>query len=196
MTAKRIVIIQGHPDPDETRFCRALAKAYVDGASSFGHQIKTLDIARLEFPVLRTQTEFEGGPVSESIRQAQQIIEWAEHLVIIYPLWLGSMPAYLKAFLEQVFRPGFAAVKSDEGRPWKMKLTGRSARVVVTMGMPAFVYRFYYLAHSLKSLERNILGFCGIAPVKDTLIGMIDAIGDTKRRQWLARLEKLGFEGK
>jgi hypothetical protein len=27
------------------------------------------------------------------------------------------------------------------------------------MGMPAAVYRWFYRAHSLKSLERNILGF-------------------------------------
>lgn len=196
MTAKRIAIIQGHPDPDEHRFCRALANAYADGARSVGHQIQTIDIARIEFPILRTQDEFEQGTISESIQQAQEIIQWAEHLVIIYPLWLGSMPAYLKAFLEQVFRPGFAAVKSAEGKPWKKCLSGRSARIVVTMGMPAFVYRFIYLAHSLKSLERNILGFCGIGPTKDTLIGMIEAIGDDKRRNWLRRLEKLGQEGR
>ncbi|WP_341326886.1 NAD(P)H-dependent oxidoreductase [Methylotuvimicrobium sp. KM2] len=196
MTAKRIAIIQGHPDPDEQRFCRALANAYADGADSAGHQIKMIDIARIEFPILRTQHEFEQGAISESIRQTQDIIQWADHLVIIYPLWLGSMPAYLKAFLEQVFRPGFAAVKSAKGKPWKKCLSGRSARIVVTMGMPAFVYRFIYLAHSLKSLERNILGFCGIGPTKDTLIGMVEAIGDDKRRKWLRRLEKLGQEGR
>ena len=195
MSAKRIVIIQGHPDPDRNRFCRALARAYADGARSAGHRIETLDIAEIDFPMLRTQADFEAGHVTESIMHAQQIIEWAEHLVIVYPLWLGTMPAYLKAFLEQVFRPGFAAVKSANGRPWKKKLSGRSARVIVTMGMPAFVYRFYYLAHSLKSLERNILGFCGIAPVKDTLIGMVDAIDDDKRRQWLVRVERLGASG-
>ncbi len=196
MTAKRIAIIQGHPDPDEQRFCRALANAYADGARSEGHQIKPIDIARIEFPILRTQHEFEHGTISESIQQAQDIIQWADHLVIIYPLWLGSMPAYLKAFLEQVFRPGFAAVKSVEGKSWKKCLSGRSARIVVTMGMPAFVYRFIYLAHSLKSLKRNILGFCGIGPTKDTLIGMVEAIGDDKRRKWLRRLEKLGQEGR
>lgn len=195
MTVKRIALIQGHPDPDENRFCRVLAKAYLAGASSAGHQIEVIDIARLEFPILRTQAEFEAGPVSESIRRAQQLIEWAEHLVIIYPLWLGSMPAYLKAFFEQVFRPGFAADKSAEAKPWKKRLTGRSARIVITMGMPAFIYRFYYLAHSLKSLERNILGFCGIMPVKETLIGMVEAIDNKKRRQWLERLEKLGHAG-
>ncbi|PKM35670.1 MAG: dehydrogenase [Gammaproteobacteria bacterium HGW-Gammaproteobacteria-10] len=196
MTAKRIAIIQGHPDPDEQRFCRALASAYADGADSAGHQIKMIDIARIEFPILRTQHEFEQGTISESIQQAQEIIQWADHLVIIYPLWLGSMPAYLKAFLEQVFRPGFAAVKSAAGKPLKKCLSGRSARIVVTMGMPAFVYRFIYLAHSLKSLERNILGFCGIGPTKDTLIGMVETIGDDKRRKWLHRLEKLGQEGR
>lgn len=196
MTTKCIAIIQGHPDPDEQRFCRALANAYADGARSEGHQIKMIDIARIEFPILRTQHEFEQGAISESIRQTQDIIQWADHLVIIYPLWLGSMPAYLKAFLEQVFRPGFAAVKSAKGKPWKKCLSGRSARIVVTMGMPAFVYRFIYLAHSLKSLERNILGFCGIGPTKDTLIGMVEAIGDDKRRKWLRRLEKLGQEGR
>lgn len=195
MPPKRIVIIQGHPDPDEKRFCRALAKAYESGADSSGHQIKTLDIARLEFPILRTADEFESGPITESIREAQEVIEWSEHLLIVYPLWLGSMPAYLKAFLEQVFRPGFAAEKTEEGKPWKKKLTGKSARVVVTMGMPAFVYRFYYLAHSLKSLERNILGFCGIAPIKESLIGLVGTIDESKRRQWLARLENLGKEG-
>ena len=75
-------------------------------------------------------------------------------------------------------------------------LSRKSVRIVVTMGMPAFVYRFIYLAHSLKSLERNILGFCGIGPAKDTLIGMVEAIGDDKRRKWLRRLEKLGQEGR
>ncbi len=40
------------------------------------------------------------------------------------------------------------------------------------MGMPALVYRWYFRAHSVRSLERNILGFVGIAPVNETLIGL------------------------
>ena len=30
------------------------------------------------------------------IRAAQDDIRWAEHVVLIYPLWLGTMPALLK----------------------------------------------------------------------------------------------------
>lgn len=99
----------------------------------------------MDFPVLRTKADFDHGDVPETIRKAQEIILWADHLVLIYPLWLGSMPAYLKAFMEQAFRLGFAASNQGNGKPWKKLLTGRSARIVVTMGMPAFIYRWIYL---------------------------------------------------
>ena len=48
---KRISIIQGHPDPDEGRFCRALARAYAGGAESAGHSIRWVNVATLKFPM-------------------------------------------------------------------------------------------------------------------------------------------------
>jgi putative NADPH-quinone reductase len=131
----------------------------------------------------------------DSIKQAQDTIKWADHLVIIYPLWHGSMPALLKAFFEQIFRPGFGAEYQKSGGMPKKLLTGKSARIVVTMGMPAFVYRWFFLAHSLKSLARNILGFSGIGPVKLTLIGSVEAMDDRQRAGWLDTLRGLGEEG-
>ncbi|MDO8251332.1 MAG: NAD(P)H-dependent oxidoreductase, partial [Rhodoferax sp.] len=71
-------------------------------------------------------------------------------------------------------------------------LTGRSARLVVTMGMPALLYRWYFRAHSVKNLERNILGFVGISPVNETLIGMVDKLGDAGVQKWQETLRKLG----
>ncbi len=62
-------------------------------------------------------------------------------------------------------------IVSTGGMPKKL-LAGKSACVVITMGMPAFIYRWYFGAHGLKNLKRNILGFCGVGPIKDTLIGM------------------------
>jgi len=58
--------------------------------------------------------------------------------------------------------------------------------------MPAVLYRWYFGAHGLKNLERNILRFVGIKPVRATLIGLIDAIDQPKRERWLAKLEQLG----
>ncbi|MEA3404446.1 MAG: NAD(P)H-dependent oxidoreductase [Pseudomonadota bacterium] len=191
---RRIVIIQGIPDPKGKHFGNALAEAYMLSAQEAGHEVKIIEVAHLDFPLLRTQKEFESGEPPAAIRQAQKTIDWAEHLIILYPLWLGTMPALLKAFLEQVFRPGFA-FSAEEGSLPKKLLIGKSARIIITMGMPALVYRWYFRAHSLKSLERNILRFCGIAPIKETLIGMVETVSDKKREKWLDKMRKLGRKG-
>ena len=190
---KNILIIQGHPDPSPDRFGQVLANAYIQGAKQAGHTIRTIDIATLDFPVLRTREQWEHAEPPPSIKLAQQEFLRAEHIVFIYPLWLGDIPALFKAFLEQVMRPGYAFGNMEGKMPSKL-LKGRSARVVVTMGMPASVYRVYYRAHSLKSLERNILHFVGISPVRKSVIGMVEG-NPVKRQLWLAKMQEAGREG-
>jgi putative NADPH-quinone reductase len=192
---KRITIIQGHPDPDGRHFGHALAQAYREGAEAAGHEVRLVEVAKLDFPLLRTQDDFDHGTPPDAIRPAQEAIAWADHLVILYPLWLGDLPALLKGFLEQVLRPEFAFTKTAPDRPAKKRLTGRSARVVVTMGMPAFAYRWFYRAHSLRNLERNILKFCGIGPVRSSLIGMVEAGDGRQRAKWLVKMCGLGKAG-
>lgn len=192
---RRIVVIDGHPDPDAARFCHALADAYAEGAQSAGHEVRRVALAQTDIPMLRARRDWESGAVNSALREAQESIGFADHLVIVYPLWLGSMPALLKAFFEQVFRPGFA-IPAKHNTPWSGLLKGKSARIVVTMGMPAFVYRWFFGAHSLKSLERNILRFSGIGPIRETLIGMVEAGGPERHRKWLAKLRALGADGR
>lgn len=171
-----------------THWLDALADAYAQGAREAGHAVKIIAVAQLDFPLLRTKDDFDYGTPPPGIRSAQEATRQAHHLLILYPLWLGTMPALLKGFLEQVFRPVFAAQPGSAGRPWQRMLTGKSAHVAITMGMPGFVYRWYYGAHSLKNLERNILGFAGIRPVHATLVGMVEAMFATKRGHWLAKM--------
>lgn len=149
-------------------------------------------MAALNTPLLHRREDWESGEPPESVKKAQAAIARADHLLIVYPLWLGSMPAVLKGFLEQVFRPGFAIGKSEGRGMWTKRLAGKSARIVVTMGMPALVYRWYFLAHSLKSFERNILRFCGIRPVGESLVGGVENIGPAKRAAWIERMRTYG----
>jgi len=189
--ARRILLLEGHPDRGRPHFIHALADAYADGAAAAGHAVERVDLAALDFPLLRSKADWERGAVPVGLAPVRRAIERAEHVVVFFPLWLGGMPALLKGLLEQVLRPGVAISHPDErGRVHKL-LAGRSARVVVTMGMPALVYRWYFRAHSVKALERNILGFVGFAPVRETLIGSIESLGDGERRKWLARLAAL-----
>ena len=192
---KKITIIQGHPDPANNRFCHALEMAYIEGAKNGGHAVKRIDVANLDFPLLRTREEFEHGDPPPGIVDSQEAIAWADHIVVIYPLWLGTMPALMKGFLEQTFRYGFAIGTIEEKRMPRGLLTGKTARVVITMGMPAFIYRWFFGAHSLKSLERNILKMSGIKPVYESLIGNIDAPSDKKRMKWLKEMATLGKRG-
>lgn len=189
---KHIVIIDGHPDVREGRFLRAIADAYERGARAAGHEVTRIAVGALDFPRLRTAEDFQKGPPPAAILECQRTVVWANHMVILYPLWLGSMPAVLKSFFEQLLRPGFAfAPAKGKGLPRKL-LKDKSARIIVTMGMPALFYRWYFRAHSLKSLERNILAFCGIHPVRASLVGMVENMSAQKRAQWLSKVEALG----
>lgn len=191
----RILIIQGHPDVSRRHFSHALTDEYAKGAQDSGHEVKRIDVGAIDFPLLRTKEDFEKGSPPPSILEAQEAIRWADHLVILFPLWHGSMPALLKGFFEQVFRPGFG-VEHRDGRRLKKLLAGKSARIVVTMGMPAFVYRWVFLAHCVKSLKRNLLAFCGIGPIRTTFIGNIEGMTDRRRMTWLDELRGLGLLAK
>jgi len=191
---RRLLIILGHPDGNPKRLCRALAEAYAEGARSGGHGVRLIDIATLDFPILRTMEEFAGQPLPVTLEDAAQAIRDAEHIVFVFPLWLGTMPALLKAFLEQVMRPGVAFAYPERGKGGfaKTLLKGRSAHVIVTMGMPASFYQFWYLGHGIAGMRRNILNFVGISPVRETLFGMVEGVGDNRREKWLVKMRTLG----
>ena len=63
-----------------------------------------------------------------------------------------------------------------------------------SLGMPALVYRWLYRAHSVKSLERNILGFVGFAPVHETLIGGTGTVAPERAKKLLAQMRRLGSD--
>ncbi|MCI0467542.1 MAG: NAD(P)H-dependent oxidoreductase, partial [Beijerinckiaceae bacterium] len=105
----------------------------------------------------------------------------------------GTMPALLKGFLEHIFRPGFAMEYAKDSFP-KRLLTGRSARIVVTMGMPVLLYRWYFGAYGLRSFERSMLSFAGIKPIRESLYGLTFS-DETKRAQWIEDIRRCGGRG-
>lgn len=191
----KIAIIQGHPDPRGGHLGHALADAYAAGAQEAGHEVRRIEVATLDFPVLRSKHDYEHGAPVEAIQQCQESMVWADHWVILFPLWLGEMPALLKAFLEQTLRPG-VAYRFREGGGIEKLLTGKSVQIVITMGMPAILYRWYFRAHGLKTLKRNILGFCGAGPIRETLIGLVEGAKPAKVEKLLARLRALGTQAR
>ncbi len=140
-------------------------------------------------PILHFGYEKE-QPLETDLEAAHEAIFASEHLVFVLPLWLGTLPAILKGFLERILISGNVTTMK-QGKFLK-PLKGKSVRVVMTMGMPGFVYRWYFGAHSLKMLKRNILKFVGISPVRSTIFGYVEGVSAEKREAWLEQMTALG----
>lgn len=193
MPTSKVLVINGHPDPSPDRLCASLAEAYAEGAAAGGAAVRRLAIGDLDFPVLRTAAEFAAPAPAGVIRQAQEDIAWANHVVIVHPLWLGGEPALLKAFLEQVLRYGFA-LDADHKR-LRGLLKGRSIRLIVTMGMPAIAYRLAFGGPGLKALLPATFFLAGFWPIRTTLLGGVGGASQARRGAWMKRMRQLGHDG-
>lgn len=187
---KRILIINGHPDKESFNF--GLAAAYKKGALASGAEVKEIVVRELDFnPNLqygyRKRTELE-----PDLLHVQEMIRWAQHLVFVYPVWWGSVPAILKGFIDRVFLPGFAFQKRENSLWWDKLLTGKSARIISTLDQPAWYYWLVYRQPSTYAMKKLTLQFSGIDPVRVTTIGPIRRSKEAYRHSWLKKVERLG----
>lgn len=190
----KIAIVVGNPQTDS--YSEALGDAYKRGAESGGHAAKLFVLARMNFDAILREGYRRLQPLEPDLVAARDALHASDHLVFVFPLWCGDMPAIMKGFIERVLQPDLLKIQESGGKAsWKI-FKGKSARVIMTMGMPGWFYRWYYGAHALKLLKRNILHFSGIRPVHATIYGMIEAVGDDKRKQWLREVEALGHQAR
>jgi len=187
---KKVLIIQGNPD--KTSFCDALAESYKKGALRTNADVKEIHVRDIDFdPFLPFgyKKEFE---LEQGLIDSQHMIKWADHLVFVYPTWWGTMPALLKGFIDKVFLPGFG-FKYRKGSVWWDKLlTGKSARLIVTMDTPPWYFRWVYGRPGHNAMKKSTLEFCGVKPVKIISIGPVKQSKKSQRISWLTQVQKLG----
>ena len=189
-----ILLINGHPD--EESYNHALTASYKKGAANSGAEIQVINIGELSFnPNLefgyRKRTELE-----PDLLKAQESIKWADHIVWIYPVWWGSVPAMMKGFLDRVLLPGFAFKKREGSVWWDKYLTGKTSRIICTMDQPTWYYRWINGRPSHVAMKRLSMNFVGIKKVRITSIGPMRLSKDEFRQKWLRKVEKLGFQNK
>ncbi|MBK8802582.1 MAG: NAD(P)H-dependent oxidoreductase [Fibrobacteres bacterium] len=187
---ERILILDGHPDPQS--LCRSLGAAYERGASASGAQVRRRVLADLSFdPILRfgyrQRTDLE-----PDLLQCQEDLRWAQHVVVVHPVWWSGLPALLKGFIDRVFLPGFAFQYRQSGLGWDKLLSGKTGRVIYTQDGPNWYYRWVVGRPSLKALKKGTLEFCGISPVRVSAIGLVRRSTPEARTDLLRKLEELG----
>lgn len=192
MNANKILIINGHPDPQS--YCKALSESYAEGARKSGGTVEMIDLSEIEFnPNLRygyrQRTELE-----PDLLKAQELIRWADHLVFVYPTWWGTMPAVMKGFFDRVFLPGFVIKYRDNSPLWDKLLKGKSAQLIVTSDTPRLYNILVYRESGHRIMKSNILKFTGVSPVRVTEISPIRKSTDEFRQKWLDKVNKMGMK--
>lgn len=83
------------------------------------------------------------GRLTPDIRSEQDKLDWADTVVLQFPLWWYGPPAILKGWFDRVFVKGFAYGVQDPAAPGRTlrygdgKLAGKRAQVILTSGSPA-----------------------------------------------------------
>ena len=187
---KKILVILGHPDKES--FCGALAKAYIEGANGSGNEVHTINLGELKFDPVLWKGYSKIQELEPDLVNAQELMQWSNHLVFIYPNWWGTMPALMKGFFDRAFLPGFAFKYRDNSSFWDKLLSGRTAHLIVTMDTPSWYYRWIYRRPGHNEMKRTILGFCGIKVKTITEIAIVRNSQSEVRGQWIRMVERMG----
>lgn len=188
--SRRILVILGQPSCNS--LCAALARTYADAARRAGAEVRLLELGDMVFdPILRRGYEH-AQPLEPDLRDAQVDITWAQHLVWVYPIWWGGLPALLKGFLDRIFLPGFAFKYRVNSVLWDRLLTGRTAELLVTMDSPPWYYRWVQREPGHRQMKQSILEFSGIQPVRVHSFGPVVRSSDTTRQDWIEHVRALG----
>lgn len=187
---KKIVIINGHPDKES--YNHALGERYKKGALSGEREVKEILLSDMQFnPVLpygyRKRIELEAD-----LSDAWEKIRWADHLVWIYPLWWGFIPASLKGFIDRLFLPGFT-YQPQSGSPFpRPLLKGKTAEIICTMDTPVWYYKYVLGPKATQILKKSIFAFCGLKNIRTTYLAVIKSSTEEQRQKWLEKVENLG----
>lgn len=185
---ENITVILGHPDSNS--FCGALAAAYVQTAETAGHGVRFFKLGEITFDQTLRHGYHKNQELEPDLKEIQNAISWAQHLVLIYPNWWGSMPALLKGLFDRILLPGYAFSYHNNSQRWKKLLAGRSAHAIITMDTPSWYYRLIYRMPGHNQIKKTILGFCGIKPVKITSIGPVRTSSPAQREKWLHQIKR------
>lgn len=187
----RTLIILGHPDSKS--LCFDIANSYEEGAIEKGAEVQRINLSDLSFnPNLKYGYRLKQN-LEEDLVEAQKAIKWATHLVFVYPVWWGGVPALLKGFIDRVFLPGFAFKETDEVHEIERLLKNKTGRLIVTSGAPTYWLHLQYFHPAVNMMKKAVLEFCGVESIQILSFGSVKNVTDKKRESILYKAFRAGL---
>ncbi|TNC22864.1 NAD(P)H-dependent oxidoreductase [Amycolatopsis alkalitolerans] len=156
----KVLWIYAHPEPRS--LTGSLRDEGLRALTELGHEYRESDLYAMRWnPVVdredyalgpderllvpgESAAAYESGQLSPDIRAEQEKIEWADALVLQFPLWWYGLPAILKGWVDRVFVKGFGyGLTGDGGRVLRYgegKLAGKRALAAITIGSRAMPF--------------------------------------------------------
>lgn len=186
---KKVFILLGHPNSES--MTASFADAYENGALSGGHQVRRQNIGEMQFDPILHKGYRVIQALEPDLKTFQENVKWADHFVLFYPHWWGTMPAILKGIFDRAWLPGFAFNFKKNGMGWKKLLCGKTARIIILANTHP------WMSHTLfgdftNELRRATLGFAGIDVKLCKVFSPSEKVSDKKRLEWLQKVRKMG----
>jgi NAD(P)H dehydrogenase (quinone) len=165
-----ILIVLAHPN--EQSFSHSVAERAAAGAKSKGHTVKLLDLYRTDFdPIFTTRDlqQFEGVQMPDDVLEHQKLVDEADGIFFIFPVWWYGMPAMMKGWLDRVWSAGWAYRWKHD--PEGSLLKHRPCTVLALTGASSNqLNRWSYDKHLQHVWRYGVFGYCSFEPLRITFL--------------------------
>ncbi|HDR0635569.1 NAD(P)H-dependent oxidoreductase [Pasteurella multocida] len=185
------LIIFAHPN-SQTSFNRAILEATLQASQQLDVHTVVRDLYTLNFNPILSWEEMQAvyqEIIPAEVKFEHQLIEQANLITLVYPLWWMGFPAILKGYLDRVLSYGFAYKTENEQSVGL--LGGKKMQHFITIGNNVEIYQNMGFAQSLKDcLVDGLFNYCGITDIQHELFGDIHLIDDHARHVMLQRVSE------
>ena len=191
---KNILVVFGHTS--NKSLCYSFFEQYVAGLKTTYNKVENLILNEFNFEQYLKNSHNQPIKLDKDLLNIQQKIQWADHLVFIYPTWWAICPALLKVFFEVIFAKGFAyEYKKSIGfiPQWNKLLKNKTASIIVTMDSPRWYYKYVAKDPGYKMMK-DILSFCGIKIVNRYYFGSVKMASKQKKIKWIQQVYNIGVK--
>ncbi len=191
------LIVINHPY--QGSYCRAVLDATIRGLHRAGHDVDVIDLDFDRFsPIMTTQdlAAFVQAPkvgpaiierLSPEVQGYAKRLKWADHLIMIFPIWWELMPAQTKGFIDRVIFPGVAYEYEKYGMKSLLKL--QQVTMITTMNTPRPAYRWLFGDAISRALLRGTFWKIGIRKRHWLNLTRVKQVPQAKRERWLQKIE-------
>lgn len=189
MQTKKILVFLGNPNKDS--YTGRLADTYGEAARKAGHEVVRVNIQDLQFDPLLHQGYRAIQELEPDLKKVQEYINWADHVVFVYPNWWCSMPAKMKGLFDRAWLPGFAFNFDKQTKKLIQRLKGKTGRVIIVAGTHSPFKTWWKFGDFTNEISHGILGFAGIKTRVSTY-GPAERVAPEKLDAWAQKVAALG----